>query len=194
MLKTYFTVAMYAIIVENIVLVRFLGVCPLLGVTDSKAKTFSMSLAVIFTMTFSSALCWLANRFILVPFGLEYLQTLTFIFIIAFFVQFIELFMKKNLPQLHKALGVYVPLITTNCAIFGCIILGIQKQYDFLLSTFYGFASGVSFMLALLLFSAIRQRIELADDIPECFKGEPILLIAASLLAMIFNGFSVIAV
>lgn len=194
MLKTYFIVAMYAIIVENVVLVRFLGVCPLLGITDSKPKTISMSLAVIFTMTFSSALCWLANKFILVPFGLEYLQTLIFIVIIAFFVQFIELFLKKNVPQLYKALGVYVPLITTNCAIFGCIILGIQKQYDFLLSTFYGFVSGVSFMFALLLFSAIRQRIELAEDIPECFKGEPILLIAASLLAMIFNGFSVIAV
>jgi len=194
MLKTYFIVAMYAIIVENVVLVRFLGVCPLLGITDSKSKTICMSLAVIFTMTFSSALCWLANKFILVPFGLEYLQTLIFIVIIAFFVQFIELFLKKNIPQLYKALGVYVPLITTNCAIFGCIILGIQKQYDFLLSTFYGFVSGISFMLALVLFSAIRQRIELAEDIPECFKGEPILLIAASLLAMIFNGFSVIAV
>ncbi len=192
MLKTYFIVAMYAIIVENIVLVKFLGVCPLLGVTDSKAKTVSMSIAVLFTMTFSSALCWLANRFVLVPFGLEYLQTVVFIVIIAFFVQFIELFFRSKFPELHKSLGVYIPLITTNCAIFGCVILGIQKQYDFALTTFYGFASGLSFMLALVLFSAIRQRIDLSEDIPESFKGEPILLIAASLLAMIFNGFSVI--
>ncbi len=194
MLKTYFTVAMYAIIVENIVLVKFLGVCPLLGVTDNRAKTYSMSIAVTFVMTFSSALCWLVNRFVLTPFGLEYLQTLMFILITACFVQFIELFMKKNMPEIHKELGIYVPLITTNCAIFGCIILGIQKQYDFLLTTFYGFVSGISFMFALILFSSIRQRIDLAEDIPQCFKGEPILLIAASLLAMIFNGFSVVAI
>ena len=190
MIKTYFGVALFAILIENVVLVRFLGVCPLLGVTDSKQKTITMSVAVISTMVFSSALCWIVNKYVLVRLGLEYLQTLMFIFITAFIVQFVEMMLKRFYPEIAKSLGIYVPLITTNCAILGCVILGIQSGYSFALTVFYGAMSGVSFMLALVLFTLIRQRIELSDAIPESFKGTPVLLIAASLLAMIFSGFS----
>ncbi len=190
MLKTYFSVALFAIIIENVVLVRFLGVCPLLGVTDNKQKTIAMSVAVISTMVFSSAFCWIINKYVLIRFGLEYLQTLMFIFVTAFIVQFVEMMLRRFYPEIAKSLGIYVPLITTNCAILGCVILGIESGYGFALTVFYGAMSGVSFMLAMVLFSLIRQRIELSDTIPESFKGTPVLLIAASLLAMIFSGFS----
>jgi len=190
MLKTYFTVAMFAILIENVVLVKFLGVCPLLSVTDSKQKTVTMSLAVLFTMTFSSAICWVINKYVLLRFGLDYLQTLMFIFITSFIVQFVEMIIKRYAPETAKSLGIYIPLITTNCAILGCVILGIQNEYNFAMSVFYGAMSGVSFMLAMALFSAIRQRIDLSDSIPKAFRGAPILLVAASLLALLFTGFS----
>jgi electron transport complex protein RnfA len=189
MLQTYLSVAIYTIFIENYVLVQFLGICPFMGVSKKTETAVGMSMAVIFTMTLSSAATWAANKFILIPYELEYLQTITFILIIATLVQFIELFLKKSMPALYKALGIYLPLITTNCAVLGSAILGIQRQYDFLLATFYGFTAGLSFMFAIVLFSGIRERIELCN-IPKPFRGFPIALIAASLLSIAFTGFS----
>lgn len=189
MLQTYFSVAITTIFIENYVLVQFLGVCPFLGVSKKRSTAVGMGMAVIFTMTLSSMVTWLVNTFVLVPYDLEYLQTISFILIIASLVQFIELFLKKMIPSLYRALGIYLPLITTNCAVLGSAILGIQRQYDFGLATFYGFVSGVSFLLAIFIFSCVRERIEL-NDIPKTFKGFPIALITAALLAIAFSGFS----
>ncbi len=189
MLQTYFSVAITTIFIENYVLVQFLGVCPFLGVSKKRSTAVGMGMAVIFTMTLSSMVTWLVNTFVLVPYELEYLQTISFILIIASLVQFIELFLKKTIPSLYRALGIYLPLITTNCAVLGSAILGIQRQYDFGLATFYGFASGVSFLLAIFIFACVRERIEL-NDIPKPFKGFPIALITAALLAIAFSGFS----
>lgn len=189
MLQTYFSVAITTILIENYVLVQFLGVCPFLGVSKKRSTAVGMGMAVIFTMTLAAMATWLVNTFILVPFELEYLQIISFILIIASLVQFIELFLKKAIPSLYRALGIYLPLITTNCAVLGSAILGIQRQYDFGLATFYGFASGVSFLLAIFLFACVRERIEL-NDIPKPFRGFPIALIAAALLAIAFSGFS----
>lgn len=189
MLQTYFSVAITTIFIENYVLVQFLGVCPFLGVSKKRSTAVGMGMAVIFTMTLSAMVTWLVNTFVLVPYELEYLQTISFILIIASLVQFIELFLKKMIPSLYRALGIYLPLITTNCAVLGSAILGIQRQYNFALATFYGFASGVSFLLAIFIFSCVRERIEL-NDIPKPFKGFPIALITAALLAIAFSGFS----
>lgn len=189
MLQNYFSIAITTILIENYVLVQFLGVCPFLGVSKKKNTAVGMGMAVIFTMTLSSMVTWLVNTFILIPYDLEYLQTITFILIIASLVQFIELFLKKMIPSLYRALGIYLPLITTNCAVLGSAILGIQRQYDFGQATFYGFASGVSFLLAIFIFSCVRERIEL-NDIPKPFRGFPIALITAALLAIAFSGFS----
>ena len=189
MLQTYFSVAITTILIENYVLVQFLGVCPFLGVSKKKNTAVGMGMAVIFTMTLSAMVTWLVNTFVLVPYNLEYLQTISFILIIASLVQFIELFLKKMIPSLYRALGIYLPLITTNCAVLGSASLGIQRQYDFGLATFYGFASGVSFLLAIFLFSCVRERIEL-NDIPKPFRGFPIALVTAALLAIAFSGFS----
>ncbi len=189
MLQTYFSVALTTIFIENYVLVQFLGVCPFIGVSKQKGTAVGMGMAVIFTMTISAMVTWLVNTYILVPFNLQYLQTISFILIIASLVQFIELFLKKTIPTLYRALGIYLPLITTNCAVLGSSILGIQRQYDFLLATFYGFASGVSFLLAIFLFACVRERIELSD-VPKAFKGFPLALITAGLLAIAFSGFS----
>ena len=183
------TLSLFTILVNNFVLAQFLGICPFLGVSKKTETAVGMSMAVIFTMTLSSAATWAANKFILIPYELEYLQTITFILIIATLVQFIELFLKKSMPALYKALGIYLPLITTNCAVLGSAILGIQRQYDFLLATFYGFTAGLSFMFAIVLFSGIRERIELCNS-PKPFRGFPIALIAASLLSIAFTGFS----
>lgn len=189
MIQTYLSVALYTIVIENYVLVQFLGTCPFLGVSKKTDTAVGMGFAVIFTMTLAAVVTWLTNTYILIPYKLEYLQTIAFILIIAALVQFIELFLKKTIPALYRALGIYLPLITTNCAVLGSAILGIQRQYDFLMATFYGFVSGVSFMFAIVLFSFVRERIELCN-IPKCFRGFPIALVAASLLAIAFSGFS----
>lgn len=187
-MKQYLIIAINAIFIENFVLVKFLGICPFLGVSKKTDTAVGMGMAVTFTMTLSSAITWLVNRFILIPFHLEYLRTMAFILVIAALVQFIELFLKKAVPALYKALGIYLPLITTNCAVLGSAILGIERQYSFGAATFFGFAAAVGFMFAIVLFSGVRERIALCD-IPKPFQGFPIALVAASLLSLAFMGF-----
>ena len=181
-------VSINAILIENFVLVKFYGCCPFLGVSKKSETALGMGMAVVFTLTLASALTWLFNRFILVPFELEYLQTIAFIAIIATLVQIIEMFLQKSIPSLYSALGIYLPLITTNCAVLGVTLLNINNEYDFITSVVYGFSAGVGFLVAILLLSAIRERIAYSD-IPKPFRGFPIVLIAAALLSISFMGF-----
>ena len=178
-----------AILIENFIFSKFLGICPFLGVSKKTNTAVGMGLAVIFTMTLASALTYVVYRFILVPAELEYLKTIAFIIVIASLVQFIEMFLQKSLPALYSALGIYLPLITTNCAVLGVALLNITNEYNFLFSAVYGFMAGVGFLLAIVLLSLVRERIEYCD-IPEPFRGFPIALIASGLLSIAFMGFS----
>lgn len=178
-----------AILIENFIFSKFLGICPFLGVSKKTNTAVGMGFAVIFTMTLASALTYVVYRFILVPAGLEYLKTIAFIIVIASLVQFIEMFLQKSLPSLYSALGIYLPLITTNCAVLGVALLNITNEYNFLFSVVYGFTAGVGFLLAIVLLSLVRERIEYCD-IPEPFCGFPIALIASGLLSIAFMGFS----
>ena len=178
-----------AILIENFIFSKFLGICPFLGVSKKTNTAVGMGFAVIFTMTLASALTYVVYRFILVPAGLEYLKTIAFIIVIASLVQFIEMFLQKSLPSLYSALGIYLPLITTNCAVLGVALLNITNEYNFLFSVVYGFTAGVGFILAIVLLSLVRERIEYCD-IPEPFRGFPIALIASGLLSIAFMGFS----
>ena len=178
-----------AILIENLIFSKFLGICPFLGVSKKTNTAVGMGLAVIFTMTLASALTYVVYRFILVPAELEYLKTIAFIIVIASLVQFIEMFLQKSLPALYSALGIYLPLITTNCAVLGVALLNITNEYNFLFSVVYGFMAGVGFLLAIVLLSLVRERIEYCD-IPEPFRGFPIALIASGLLSIAFMGFS----
>ncbi len=177
-----------AILIENFVLVKFLGICPFLGVSKKSDTAVGMGVAVIFVMTLASAFTWLVDHFMLRPLGLEYMQTVAFILVIAALVQFVETVMQKMLPALHKALGIYLPLITTNCAVLGAALLNAQNNYNFIGSVVFGFAAGVGFTLAIVLFSTVRERIEYADY-PKSFEGFPIALVTASLIALAFMGF-----
>lgn len=177
-----------AILVENFVLAKFLGICPFLGVSKKLDTALGMSGAVIFVMTVASAFTWAVNNFILVRYGLEYLQTIAFILVIAALVQFIETVLKKLVPSLYKALGIYLPLITTNCAVLGVALLNVQREYNFGEAVLYSFGAGLGFTLALVLFAGVRERLENCD-IPESLKGMPITLIAASLVSLAFFGF-----
>lgn len=181
-------ISINAILIENFVLVKFYGCCPFLGVSKKSETALGMGMAVVFTMTIASAMTWLFNQFILKPFDLEYLQTIAFIAIIATLVQIIEMFLQKSIPSLYSALGIYLPLITTNCAVLGVTLLNINNEYDFITSVVYGFSAGVGFLVAILLLSAIRERIAYSD-IPKPFQGFPIVLIAAALLSISFMGF-----
>ena len=178
-----------AILIENFIFSKFLGICPFLGVSKKTNTAVGMGFAVIFTMTLASALTYVVYRFILVPAGLEYLKTIAFIIVIASLVQFIEMFLQKSLPSLYSALGIYLPLITTNCAVLGVALLNITNEYNFLFSVVYGFTAGAGFPLAIVLLSLVRERIEYCD-IPEPFRGFPIALIASGLLSIAFMGFS----
>ena len=178
-----------AILIENFIFSKFLGICPFLGASKQTNTAVGMGLAVIFTMTLASALTYVVYRFILVPAELEYLKTIAFIIVIASLVQFIEMFLQKSLPALYSALGIYLPLITTNCAVLGVALLNITNEYNFLFSVVYGFMAGVGFLLAIVLLSLVRERIEYCD-IPEPFRGFPIALIASGLLSIAFMGFS----
>lgn len=177
-----------AIFIENFIFVKFLGVCPFLGVSGKIDTALSMGVAVTFVMTVASAATWLVYTYILVPFNLEYLETIAFIVIIASLVQLIEMFMKKSFPPLYKALGIYLPLITTNCAVLGVALLNVQQNYGFLESVLYGFFAAVGFTFALFVFAGVRQRLALASP-PRSFEGTPLLLVAAGLIAMAFSGF-----
>ena len=176
-------------LVNNVVLSQFLGLCPFLGVSKKIETAAGMGGAVIFVITLSSFVTSLIYKFILVPTGLEYLQTIVFILIIAALVQFVEMFLKKSMPSLYQALGVYLPLITTNCAVLGVALLNVQKDYNVLQGTVNGFATAAGFTISIVLMAGIREKIEY-NDIPKSFQGFPIVLITAGLMAIAFFGFS----
>ena len=184
-----FSLALGAILLENFVLVKFLGCCPFLGVSKKTETALGMGLAVMFVMTVASAVTYLVNKYVLLTFDLEYMQTVAFILIIASLVQFVEMFLMKSMPSLYQALGIYLPLITTNCAVLGVVLVNVQKGYNFLLSVVNGAAGGLGFTVAIVLFASVRERVNRADC-PACFKGFPIALISAGLLALAFMGFS----
>jgi len=188
-MKELFAILLLAMFIENFVLSKFLGICPFLGVSQKTSTALGMSGAVVFVNTLALAVTWLVNEFLLKPYDLEYLQTIAFILVIAALVQFVEIVLKKLLPPLYKALGIYLPLITINCAVLGSALLNVQRNYTFLQAVFFGFSAGLGFTMALILFSGIRERLETCD-IPEAFKGMPITLIAASLVSVAFVGFA----
>ena len=177
------------ILVNNYVLVKFYGICPFLGVSKKFDSAVGMSGAVIFVMFMATAVTFPLQIFVLNPAGLSYLQTIVFILIIAALVQFVEMFLKKAMPSLYQALGVYLPLITTNCAVLGVALINVQKDYNILQGTVNGFATAVGFTLSIIVMAGIREKIEY-NDIPESFRGFPIVLITAGLMAIAFFGFS----
>lgn len=177
------------ILVENFIFSKFYGCCPFLGVSDKPSTALGMGMAVTFVMTLSGAVTWLVYYLVLVPLGLEYLKTVSFILIIAALVQFIEMFLRKFVPALYSALGIYLPLITTNCAVLGCALVNIQEGFSFMVSVCYSFAAAIGFALAIVVFAGVRARMEFSDP-PKAFKGFPLTLVAAGLLAMAFSGFS----
>ena len=186
---TILSIAIGAILANNFILVKFLGICPFMGVSKKPDTALGMGMAVTFVMTLASLVTWVVYRYILIPLNLQYAQTFVFILIIAAIVQVVEMFLKKSVPTLYQALGIYLPLITTNCAVLGVALLNVQEGYNLIESLVYGFAGGLGFILAIFLFSAVRQRVEEAEC-PRSFKGFPIALVAAGLLALAFMGFS----
>ena len=178
-----------AVLANNFIFSQFLGICPFLGVSKKVDTAVGMGLAVTFVMGLASAITWLVNTYILVPLDLMYMQTVAFILVIASLVQFIEMFLQKSMPSLYTALGVYLPLITTNCAVLGVALLNIQNNYGFISSVVYGVTGGIGFLVAIVLFASIRERLVFADY-PECFEGFPIALVTAGLMALAFMGFS----
>ena len=184
-----FSISLSAILAENFILVKFLGICPFMGVSKKSDTALGRGIAVIFVMAIASAATWVVNEYLLVSFGLEYMQTVVFILVIAALVQFVEMFLQKAMPALYQSLGIYLPLITTNCAVLGVALLNIQNGYSFIESVVYGLTGGIGFTIAILLFSSVRERLE-DCDCPKAFKGFPIALLAAGLLALAFMGFS----
>lgn len=188
-MKEILIILFSAILVDNFVLSKFMGICPFLGVSKKMESAVGMSGAVIFVMVMATAMTHPIYQFILVPNGLEYLNTMAFILIIALFVQIVELFLKRYVQSLYRSLGVYLPLITTNCAVLGVTLLNIEESFTFSQSIVNALGAGLGFTLALLLFAGVRERID-AADIPETFKGVPVTLVAASIVAISFMGFS----
>ena len=188
-LTAAFYIVLSAIITNNYVLSKFLGICPFLGVSKRLDNAMGMSIAVIVVMVVATAVTWPIQTYLLTPNGIGYMQTIVFILVIAALVQLIEIFLKKYVPALHKALGIYLPLITTNCAVLGVCVLNIDNEYNFLQSMLNSFGSGVGFMLAMFLFAGVRSRIE-TNDYPEAFKGVASTLVAASITSLCFLGFS----
>ena len=189
MMTEIFGILLSAILTENFILVKFYGICPFMGVSKKTDTALGMGMAVTFVMAIASAACWAVDTLILVPLELEYMQTVAFILVIAAIVQVVEMFLKKSVPALYQALGVYLPLITTNCAVLGVALVNVQKGYNFLLSVLNGAAGGIGFTIAIVLFASVRQRME-ECECPKSFQGYPIALIAAGLLALAFMGFS----
>ena len=186
------SISLGAILINNFILVQFLGCCPFLGVSKKMDTAVGMGFAVIFVMGLASAFCYVVNL-LLVALDLEFMQTVAFILVIAALVQFVEMFLQKMIPSLYEALGVYLPLITTNCAVLGVVLLNVQENYNFIESVVYGITGGVGFLLAIVLFASIRERLEFADP-PKAFRGFPIALITAGLMALSFMGFSGLSV
>ncbi|MBQ8214520.1 MAG: RnfABCDGE type electron transport complex subunit A [Clostridia bacterium] len=178
-----------AVLVENFIFAKFYGCCPFLGVSEKPDTALGMGMAVTFVMTVSGAVTWAVYEFLLEPFGLEYLKTVAFILVIAALVQFIEMFLRKFIPALYSALGIYLPLITTNCAVLSSALLIVQNDYSFVEAVCFGFAAAIGFTLAITVFAGLRSRMRHADP-PKAFKGFPLTLITAGLLAMAFSCFS----
>lgn len=188
-MKELLLIAVGSAFVNNVVLSQFLGICPFLGVSKNVKTAGGMGGAVIFVITIASFVTGLIYKFILVPMGFEYLQTIVFILVIAALVQFVEMFLKKVMPPLYNALGVYLPLITTNCAVLGVALTNVTKSYSILEGVVNGFATAAGFLVAIVLMAGIREKIEY-NDVPEAFKGTPIVLVTAGLMAIAFFGFS----
>ena len=178
-----------ALLSQNFILVKFYGICPFMGVSKKIDTALGMGFAVTFVMALASAATYGVYHLLLVPLNLEYTQTLAFILVIASIVQVVEMFLKKAVPALYKALGIFLPLITTNCAVLGVALLNVQKGYDFLQSVFNGACGGLGFTVSIVVFASLRERVDKAEC-PECFKGFPLTLVAAGLLALAFMGFS----
>ena len=188
-MKEMLMIIMAAVLANNYVLVRFLGICPFLGVSKKLDSAVGMSIAVIFVMVVATAATWPIQHLLLDPNGIGYMQTIVFILVIAALVQLIETFLKKYIPSLHKALGIYLPLITTNCAVLGVCVMNIDEGYTFINSLLNSFGSGVGFMLAMFLFAGVRSKIE-ENEYPKPFKGVASTLVAASIVSLAFMGFS----
>lgn len=183
------TILVTSSLINNVVLSQFLGLCPFLGVSKKTNTALGMGLALTFVITLSSAVCGLIYKFILIPLDMGYLQTIVFILIIAMLVQFVEMVLKKYMVSLYKALGVYLPLITTNCAVLGVALLNVQNNYNIVQGVVNGFATAIGFTIAIVIMAGIREKMYY-NDVPESFKGMPIVLITAGLMAIAFTGFS----
>ena len=181
------SIALGAILINNFIFAQFLGICPFMGVSKKMDTALGMGFAVTFVMGLASAICYFINL-LLVRLGLEFMQTVAFILVIAALVQFVEMFLQKMMPALYEALGVYLPLITTNCAVLGVALLNVQNKYSFIESVVYGVTGGLGFLLAIVLFASIRERLEFSDP-PKAFQGFPIALVTAGLMALSFMGF-----
>lgn len=188
-MKEYLLILISTVLVNNFVLVKFLGLCPFMGVSRKQETAIGMGFATTFVLTLSSVTSYLANEYLLVPMGVEYLRTITFIVVIAVVVQFTEMLVQKTSPLLHQLLGIFLPLITTNCAVLGVALLNVQSQHGFMQSVVYGFGAASGFTLVLVLFAAVRERVD-AADVPAPFRGNSIGLITAGLASMAFMGFS----
>ncbi|MCR5675695.1 MAG: electron transport complex subunit RsxA [Lachnospiraceae bacterium] len=188
-IATLFSILIVSSLVNNVVLSQFLGLCPFLGVSKKISSAAGMGGACIFVITVASAVCGLIYKFILLPLDLIYLQTIVFILVIAMLVQFVEMFLKKYVHSLYQVLGVYLPLITTNCAVLGVALLNVQREYNLLESIICGFATAVGFTVAIVILAGLREKMEF-NDVPESFKGMPMVLLTAGLMAIAFVGFS----
>ena len=184
-----FLILISAIFVNNFVLARFLGICPFLGVSKKVETAIGMGMAVIFVMGVAAVVTWFIQYFVLIPFDLEYLQTIAFILVIASLVQLVEMIIQKTSPVLYQSLGIFLPLITTNCAVLGVTVLNIQKNYNFLESVIFAVGAGAGFTLAMVLFAGLRERIDLCP-VPNSFRGSAIALVTAGLLSLAFMGFA----
>ena len=189
MTKELISILLTAILTQNFVLAKFLGICPFLGVSKKLNTATGMSAAVIFVMALATAVTYPINKFLLVKFDLEYLQTIVFILVIAALVQLVEIILKKYIPALYNALGIYLPLITTNCAVLGVVILNVDNSYNFAQSMFSSIGAGLGFMLAMVMFAGVRERLE-SCEVPKFMQGLPITLVAASLVSVSFLGFT----
>ncbi len=189
MLKDLLIILISSSLVSNVVLSQFLGLCPFLGVSKKTNTASGMGVAVIFVITLASAVAGVIYKYVLIPLDITYLQTIVFILVIAALVQFVEMFLKKFIPALYEALGVYLPLITTNCAVLGVALTNVQKNYGILAGVVNGFATAVGFTISIIILAGIREKMEY-NDVPESFKGMPIVLVTAGLMAIAFCGFS----
>lgn len=187
-LTSLFSIAIGAVLVDNFILSQFLGICPFMGVSKKMDTALGMGMAVTFVMGVASAVTYAVNL-LLVKLGLDYMQTVAYILVIAALVQFIEMFLQKAMPSLYSALGIYLPLITTNCAVLGVALQNTQNNYSFIESVVYGVTGGLGFTLAIFLFASVRERLENSSDSPKCFEGFPLALISAGLIALAFMGF-----